>query len=70
MGVTIDLTSVCDVKYKGDDPMAMARYINASLANTASLPDGLMVSIPDASILGGPIMAATKAGDGIPLSMP
>ena len=43
----------------GSDVVAQARMMEAA---TASKPDGMVVSIPDAAALKGPILAAKAAG--------
>ena len=59
MGIQLDLTSMCNPNYAGDDPTAMAAYITEALALPASQhPAGIIVSIPNADILGPPIAAA------------
>ena len=64
MGIQLDLTSMCDPNYAGDDPTAMAAYITEALALPASQqPAGIIVSIPNADILGPPIAAAIVRAD-------
>jgi simple sugar transport system substrate-binding protein len=62
MGVSLDLTDMCT---PGPDSSAalMKQYIEDTLAlPAATRPAGILVSIPDSTVLGPPLLAAQAAG--------
>ena len=57
MGITLDLSAMCDSGYAGNDPAVMAGLIDATLSQS-DVPAGILVSIPNADVLNASLSAA------------